>query len=93
MFCGGETEQTMIIANKISVIFEDNYLPFKGGSRATNGRQGLGTCVHDFKCSVSLTEKKKCLQCASFLFLPNFHPSRCFVFFSKKLLLILRVKM
>ena len=68
MFCGGETEQTMIIANKISVIFEDNYLPFKGGSRATNGRQGLGTCVHDFKCSVSLTEKKMFAMCKLFYF-------------------------
>lgn len=26
MFCGGEAEQTMIIANKMSVIFEDSYL-------------------------------------------------------------------
>ena len=70
MFCGGETEQTLIIANKISVIFEDNYLPFKGGSRATNGRQGLGTCVHDFKCSVSLTEKKNVCNVQAFYFYP-----------------------
>lgn len=94
VFCGGETEQTMIIANKISVIFEDNYLPFTGGSRVTNGRQGLWTCVHDVRCSVSLTEEIiVCNVEEAFLFLPNFHPSQCIVFFSSQLRLILTVKM